>query len=468
MLLALSVQTYAWDWWPLPMAEPDHARDSLFYAGGISLVTSSGTNAPSLFWYNAHGEISPLPHSGNIHAGIVKPATRPNRWFDYDFGVVLSGRIAGSHLNADPRQLSGTGYFSLLYAHARLYIVDITAGIQPEYYGAGDEALTNGCLLFSGNAHPIPRISIGFERWTPIPGLFGYVEVKGGLTHKWAGDNAETVNGTMIHHKYIGGRVGGKLPVNISYAFHHAVQWGGYSTIYGDLGNDWNAYKAALFARSGGSMMNDQFNAQGNHIAFQQLALDVKGEGWKVTAYWQCMNEDGPIRLIGFGMNNKDGLWGISATQNRWPFIQGFTYEFINTTDQSGPLHDKDGCIYGGADDYYTNSVYRQGWTYYGRIIGSPLLSLDNTRVMAHHVGVRGDIYGFRYRAVCTYTDNYGNYDALNRTHNTAVLLEVKKTVPQAWDLEFGAALGGDFGTQFGNSFGAMITVTKKGLIKEW
>lgn len=468
LLLVLSVHMYAWDWWPLPMAEPDTARDSMFYTGGISVLSSSGTTAPSLFWHNSYGEISSLPHSGNIHAGIIKPATRPNRWFDYDFGIVLSGRIAGSHLNTVPRQLAGTGYFCQLYAHVRLYIVDVTAGIQPEYYGAGDPALSSGSLLFSNNAHPIPRISIGLDRWTPFPGLFGYLELKGGLSHRWAADNSEIVKGTMIHHKFIGARIGGKLPVNISYEFHHAAQMGGYSTVYGDLGNDWKAYKATFLARSGGSMDNDQINAQGNHIAYQQLALDVKGEGWKVTAYWQCMNEDGPIRFIGMGMNNKDGLWGINATQNKWPFIQGFTYEFLNTTDQSGPFHDKDGCIYGGIDAYYTNSIYRQGWTYYGRIIGSPLLWLDNSRVMAHHVGVRGDIYGFRYRAICTYADNYGDYRGPLRTHNTALLLEVKKNVPQAWNLEFGLAVGGDFGTQFGNTFGAMITVTKKGLITSW
>lgn len=466
LLVLLSVQMYAWKWWPLPMAEPDTCRDSLFYVGGVQAVSSSGALAPSLVWHNTYGTISQLPHSGTFSVGIVKPSTRPSRWFDYDFGIVLDGRFGGGQ--AGSGQTDITGYFRQLYAHVRLYIVDVTAGIRPRYYGAGDEALSGGSLSFSSNAHPIPQISIGFENWTPIPGLFGYAEVKGGLTHGWLGDNSEVVKGTLLHHKYIGGRVGGKLPVNISYEFHHVAQWGGVSSVYGDLGNDWAAYKAAFFARSGGSMPNDQINAQGNHIAFQQLALDVKGEGWKVSAYWQCMNEDGPIRLIGKGMNNKDGLWGICAVQSRWPFIEGVTYEFLNTTDQSGPFHDKDGVVYGGADGYYGNSIYRQGWSYWGRIIGSPLLSLNNTRVMAHHVGVRGDIYGFKYRAIVNHAENYGNYSVPKRSWNTAVLLEVIKQVPQAWGMEFGVSLAGDFGTQYGNCFGAMITIRKQGLIKQW
>ena len=468
LLLALSVQAKAWDWWPLPMAEPDTCRDTLLYVGGVNVISSSGSAAPTWLQANRNGEISALPHSGNLSLGIQKNATRPNRWYDYDFGVVLTGRIAGSQLSATPRQIEGTGFFSQLYAHVRLYIVDITAGIKPEYWGAGDEELSSGSLLFSQNAHPIPRISIGLERWTPIPGLFGYAELKGGLTHGWLGDQSETVKGTLLHHKYIGGRLGGKLPVNVSYEFHHVAQWGGYSSVYGDLGNDLHAFKTAFLVQSGGTMANDQINAQGNHIGFQQLALDVKGEGWKVTAYWQVMQEDGPIRFIGTTMNNKDGLWGVSATQSRWPFIQGVTYELLHTTDQSGPFHDKDGCVYGGADNYYTNSIYRQGWSYYGRIIGTPLLSLSNNRVMAHHVGVKGDIYGYRYRVMVTYADNYGTYNAPERSHNTAVLLEVRKHVEQAWGLDFGVALGGDFGTQWGNRFGAQVTVSKRGIITKW
>ncbi len=450
------------------MAQADDQRDTLLYAGEVSVLSSSGEQAPSLLWHNQNGNIAPLPHSGNLSVGIIKKATRPHRLFDYDFGVVLTGRISGPQHNMEGTLPKGTGYFRELYAHIRLYIVDITAGIKPQYYGAGDQDLSSGSLLFSNNTHPIPRISIGLDRWTPIPGLFGYAEIKGGLTHGWLGDNSEVVKGTLLHYKHIGGRLGGKLPVNISYEFHHAAQWGGYSTVYGDLGNDLSAYKTAFLAQSGGTMANDQLNAQGNHICFQQLAVDVKGKVWKVSAYWQIIQEDGPIQFIGRTMNKPDGLWGISAVQSRWPFIEGVTYEFLNTTDQSGPFHDRDGVVYGGSDNYYNNSIYRQGWSYFGYIIGSPLLSLSNNRVRAHHIGVRGDIYGFRYRAMVNYADNYGRYASPLCSHNTAFLLEVKKIVPQAWGLEFGVALSGDFGTQYGNAFGAMITIRKQGLITSW
>ena len=457
----------AWDWWPLPMAEPDTCHEALLYTGELSAISSSGKTAPTWMQANRHGEVSSLPHSGNLSIGIVKPATRPNRWFDYDGAVVLSGRVAGVS-SGDPKQIEGTGFFRALYAHVRLYIIDITAGIQPKAFGPGDPELSSGGLLFSANAHPIPRISAGIERWTAFPGLYGYLEIKGGLTHGWLADKNPYVSKTLLHHKYVGGRVGGKLPLNVSYEFHHAVQWGGYSDEHGDLGHDFTSFRNVFWGKGGGSTRNELLNAQGNHILSQILCVTAKGKGWHVDLYWEDIQEDGRQRFIGTGHNAKDGLWGIRAEQSLWPFICGVTFEVLQTTDQSGPWHDRDGMVFGGNDSYYWNSIYKQGWIYFGRTIGSPLLTPDNSRVWAYHGGIKGDIYGFRYRVLCTYADNYGTYRAPARSHNTAVLMEVKKHVPQAWGLDFGIALAGDFGDQYGNQFGGMITISKQGIIKKW
>lgn len=467
-MLSLALQIQAWDWWPLPMAEPDTCRDSLLYVGEIDVLSSSGTSAPTWLQANRNGAISSLPHSGNMRAGIRKPATRPNRWFDYDGAVILNGRLAGPQKSADPYKIEGTGFFDELYAHVRLYIVDITAGIKPMYTGPGDEELSSGSLLISNNAHPIPRVSVGIDRWTAFPGLYGYLEVKGGMSFGWLHDKNEYVKHTLFHHKYIGGRVGGKLPVNIRYEFHHAAQWGGASKTNGDLGHDWRSFRNVFFARSGGSTRNEQLNAQGNHLLSQTLCVTAKGEGWHVDLYWQDIQEDARPRFIGTGQNKKDGLWGVSMEQSRWPFLSGFTFEVLQTTDQSGPWHDRDGMVFGGNDSYYMNSIYQQGWTYFGRTIGNALMTPTNNRVWAYHAGVKGDIYGYKYRVLCTYADNYGTYQTPARSHNTAFLMEVSKYVPQAWGLEFGIALAGDFGDQYGNQFGGQITVRKQGIIKNW
>jgi hypothetical protein len=301
------------------------------------------------------------------------------------------------------------------------------------------------------------------------------VEIRGGISNMWMMDNVY-VEKVMIHHKWIGGKIGGKFPINLSYEFHHAAQWGGFSPVYGDLGNNWNAFVNALFVRSGGSMATDQINAQGNHIGSQILTLDIKGNKWKVSAYWQNIFEDGPIKFIGFGMNTPDGLWGINITQRHWPFISGLTYEFIQTTDQSGSFHDKDGFIFGGNDNYYRNSIYQNGWNYWYRTIGTPFITSPiynvegtiytlNNRVKAHFIGIKGDIYGYKYRVVCSHADNHGTYNKPLRSNNTAILIECSKHVEKAWGLDFGVAFASDFGNQFGNQFGALFSIAKKGIL---
>lgn len=459
----------------------DEGQDTLLYTVGLQGAASYGQTAPYWLQTNRHGDVSAAPLSGNITAGIIKPATRPNRWFDYDFALTLTGRLqSGSGAIQPSQNRLGNLYSTLAYAHLRLYIIDITAGIQPEQYGPTDNLLTSGGLLYSYNARPMPGVKIGIDQWTAFPGLFGYVEVRGGIAHMWQTDNVYVTQG-MVHHKWVGGRIGGRLPVNVSYEFHHVAQWGGYSPVYGDLGNSWQAFMNAVLVRSGGTMANDQINAQGNHIGSQILMVDAKGDGWKVSAYWQNIFEDGPIRFIGAGMNVADGIWGLHISQDKWPYISGLTYEFINTTDQSGPYHDKDGYIYGGADSYFRNGIYRNGWNYSYRTIGTPFITspiynadgtIDtrNSRVQAHYIGLKGDIYGYRYRAVCSYAKNYGN-DNRSKTllsTNTGVLFEVEKHIEKAWGLDFGLSLAADFGTQFGNQFGAMIRISKQGLITQW
>lgn len=470
-LLLLCLDVCAWDWWPLPMAEVDTCRDTINYLLDLRALTSSGQYAPFWLQTNRDGDIDATAHSGNLTLGITKQATRDSRWWDYDFAVTLTGRAAPTC----------RAYTNNLYAHVRLYIVDVTVGIKPLRYNSGDDLLTSGGLLFSGNARPMPRITAGIERWTAFPGLYGYLEFKGGLSNMWMTDNIG-VTRAMIHHKYIGARVGGKLPVRLSYEFHHAAQWGGYSPRYGDLGNNLHTLWTIFKAGAGGSMSNDQMNAQGNHIGEQRITLDARFHGWTITAYWHNMFEDGPVRFITSMMTRRDGLWGINVQQDQWPYISSLTYEFIHTTDQSGPYHDRNGMVFGGADNYYNNGVYTNGWSYYLRTLGTPFITspvynedgsiaVTNNRVKAHYIGIRGDIYGFCYRAIVSHQQNYGQYFTNPRSTllstNTAWMLEVEKHVEKAWGLDFGLTLGGDAGSQFGNTFGAMLHIRKNGILME-
>lgn len=476
----------SWDWWPTYIHFNADEADTLTYHGCVNAVASSGNYVP--FWLHTNTfSITPhLPYSGSVLLGIDKKASSPSRWYDYDFHVAALARV---HSNAT--NLMSTGFPAALtypmggvalpvaYAHVRLYIFDFTAGIAPLMPLMADSSLSMGGLLFSPHAPTFPRVSIGIDRYVPFPGCYGYFELKGGLTHAWLTDNV-LVQRAMLHHKFIGFRFGGKLPVNLSYEFHHAAQWGGTHPTYGDLGNNLRAYVNIFFARAGGSMANDQLNAQGNHITSQQLMLTAKGTDWQIDAYWQNISEDNLI-FIGFGQNIVDGLWGVNLRLNNQPWVQSVVYEFLNTTDQSGPWHDRDGLCFAGNDSYYRNRVYGQGWNSYLHTMGNPFLSSPyynadgtlytlNSRVRVHHIGVRGEIYGFQYRLRASYARNYGNSNS--RVHplttNTALCLDLQRTIQQAWGLTIGLSLAADFGSQFGNTCGAQLTISKSGLLANW
>lgn len=491
ILLIVYSGVYGSNWWPLPMDNEDLNRDTIGYHVGLSAMAGSGRY--SAFWMqsNQNGCISLSPYSGTLGMGIVKHATRPNRWYDYSFALEAYG-IAHSSFSGNPlyNQLShfpvgqwskGAVVVRNCHAHLRLYIVDISVGVMP-LMDDMNIPLGTGSLLLSNNAPSMPVVRIGLDRWTAIPGLFGYAELKGGIIHAWLNDNTY-MPGCKLHYKHIGLQLGGKLPVNISYEFHHAAQWGGYAPDGSDLGNDFRSFSSVFLANKGGSSYNESLNALGNHLGSQQWTLTAKGKGWKTIVYWQNLLEDN-FDFIGRGHNLPDGRWGVSVSQSLWPFINRLTIEYVGTTDQSGPLHDQDGIIYAGFDNYYCNSIYRQGWNYYLRSLGTPLITSPiynqiaheqtlNNRVKAWHIGIGGDIYGFHYCLLGTYAQNYGRYNDKEfwhdmQSHNIALMLDIEKTVEKAWGLQFGLRIAADFGTQWGNQVSAMFTIAKNGILTNY
>lgn len=228
---------------------------------------------------------------------------------------------------------------------------------------------------------------------------------------------------------------------------------------------------------SGGSsaLETDQINALGNHIISQSMKVDYRISEFTICGYWQNISEDSP-KFMTNTMNKPDGLWGVSIRNNKLPIIKGLVYEYLNSTDQSGPFHDKDGIVYGGNDSYFQNGVYQNGWTYFSRTIGTPFISspvynkdggvsVMNTRVQVHYIGLEGDVQGYLYKALCSFSKNYGNYGVHypEMIRNTSLLLEIKKQFPKLSNIELGCSVGADMGKLYGTSVGCMVSVRKRG-----
>ena len=170
-------------------------------------------------------------------------------------------------------------------------------------------------------------------------------------------------------------------------------------------------------------------------------------------------------------------MGGILEKTGKLPIVNALLYEYLNTTDQSGPFHDRDGIVYGGNDDYYIGQ-YPAGWSYYGRTMGttlitSPLYNKDgktsttNNRVHAHHIGIEGGISGFNYRFLATFSENYG-YNAIYLSPSimkkySSIMVDINKKFVKLWNTELGCALAYDNGVLLGNSYGLKLSIRKSG-----
>jgi hypothetical protein len=441
--------------------------DTIKYEVGFTGVASTGAYAP--FWLQSanYGQISASPNSANMNVGFSKDFNKKSAVFDYGFKADVLLQTYDNKTKA---------YFHEAYLKARLSVLDLIVGAREEQLGTQDSSLSCGGFLFSKNARPMPKITLGIERFTPVPFTKGYLEVKGAVAHGWFTDNIGGTN-ILLHHKYIYFRAGGSLPFHFQYGVDHVAQWGGNVPGIGQQPTSLSDYLKIVMGSSGGSsaLETDQINALGNHIISQSMKVEYSISNFSLSGYWQNISEDSP-KFMTNTMNKPDGLWGVTIRNNCFPVIKGLLYEYLNTTDQSGPFHDKDGIVYGGADNYFQNGIYQNGWTYFSRTIGTPFISspvynknggvaVVNNRVQVHHLGLEGAVQGYNYKALCSFSKNYGNYGAPypEMIRNTSLLLEVKKQFPKLSNIELGCSVGADIGKLYGNSVGCMVSVRKRG-----
>ena len=262
--------------------------DTIKYDIGFTGVASTGKYAPFWLQSNRYGLISSSPISADIVVGFSKDYGNKTRLFDYGFKANLLLQTSANSTNT---------YFHEYYVKARFSVFDFILGAREENLGNQDSSLSCGGFLFSRNARPMPKLTIGIEHFTAIPFTQGYLEIKGAISHGWYTDNIYVKN-LWLHHKYIYGRIGGKLPVHFQYGFDHVAQWGGIVPGFGQQPTGLKDFIDVFFAHAGGSdaTTNDQFNALGNHIASQSMKLDIDISDFRIAAYWQKISEDGPIK----------------------------------------------------------------------------------------------------------------------------------------------------------------------------
>jgi hypothetical protein len=438
---------------------------------------STGTQTPFWLLSNQYGLLTPDKFNGWVKAGVHRSLSKKN--IDYDYKFELINRYSNKN------EL----YVHQAYLRLKLYFVNIQAGSMEETFGNQDSSLSSGGLLWSGNAKPMPKVSIMVPNYTKVPFTFGLLEFKGGISHGWFGDE-HVVNNSWLHHKFGYIQFGGTLPVHVHFGFHHFAQWGGKTTDGLQLPNSLKDFAKVFLAKGGGrgAPEADSLNSLGNHIGSRNFGIDADLHNFKMGLYWQTIFEDGSGKAYN---NIKDGLWGFYLhTKDKNKLINGIVYEFINTTDQSGSIPELwilDGVAYtypipggeyyqtGGNDNYFNNGIYQFGWTYKYMTLGtpfitSPIIAVDgqgeymrNNKVTGHHFGIEGIIKSISYNIFYTYYQNFGtntsSFHPKKPQHSILIQTYISNKLP--WGLDLSLKAGFDVGKMYGNNLGLQISLIK-------
>ncbi|MCM1005988.1 MAG: capsule assembly Wzi family protein [Prevotella sp.] len=441
-------------------------------------------------------------------------ASRPlsfQKRFEYGFGV---SALAGYASNVDYQRYDATtqtwtehgchpGYISLreLWAGAKFRGVFIYAGMKPDQSGLFNSPLASGDLVLSNNARPIPQVRAGFIDFQNIPFTNGWAQIQGELAwgkfadNGWLEDhfnyyNSFITTGSLMHYSRLYLRSNPDKPFSVTVGMQQATQFGGIWHRYAD-GKEFATIKTpvkfkdfvnAIFPWAKGSAPEGLVETyySGNHLGSWDLLLRYRfANGSTLKAYMQSPWEDGS----GIGkLNGFDGVWGLQYDfADNSPIIKSILAEYIDLTNQSGPMHWDPADFPGtaipgeatGADDYYNNVTYN-GWANYGMSIGSPFvkapiyntdgyLRFTDNRVRGFQLGAEGAAgENMIWRAIVSHRTSWGTpfVPAPKRRHDTSAMLNAQYTLPRNPNLSLGATVAFDAGTLYGDNFGVLLNVS--------
>lgn len=462
------------------LLKPLHSCGQLLKLPSITLKSTGQYNLSDqpTFWLmsNRFGKFE-LTQAAALASIKIETEHTHDSFLDINYGLEMVG---------------GTGGAENAWVHQAYLMVDFQkfirfrAGWMEERIGNGYKPLTSGEIIWSANARPLPKIEFGSAGFVDVPYTNGLFQINGSIAHGWF-ESGRHVENLWLHQKYAGARTRFQFPVNISFTYHHFAQWGGKHPTFGQLPNGLNSFKKVFFIQAGdeNAPVSWQINRFGNHIGSRSYGIDYERDHYSVKVYLQDVFEDGSG---GRKKNYPDGLWGLVwIRQQKGTLVDAFLFEYLQTTNQSGPLHDPEQGL-SGDDNYFNHGTYQSGWTHHRMTIGTPFItsplfynnidhprniSIWNNRVQVNHVGVLGTFpWNIKYRLLVSYGRNKGlhasesevpemfDFAGKTRRHlGWLVALNSKTPLP---GLEAEMLLSGDRGEMYGNNLGFSLSFIYK------
>ena len=436
-------------------------------------------------------------------------ATRPNTAY-------LRGAVNVAHQWAEDWKLSGAvdavasvhadhkAYLQQCYVNLSWQDFFIEAGTRELKPVLRNPVLSSGAFTKGNNAKPIPQVHVGTNGFWTVPYTKGWLQINADFGYgklldsdyrekqflREGSGNWHYATGALYHQKHLYFRSNPEKPFFVTVGIEHVAQFGGtgYSTETGVMvakkkpANLKAFWKVILPVGDSQYYENDAMEdwVYGNHIGSMTVQL-----GWninkdhQVQAWLDNPFEDGSgIRKS----NGWDGLWGLeykNRTEGR-QYVRGAVVEYVQTTNQSGPLHWDSGDfpepirsqitdLVTGNDNYY-NHMFYGAYDHYGMALGNALLAAPiynkdgyadfrDNRVKAWHLGINGEITDqLSYIVKGSYREGWGTYaNPLARKHHSFdAMLQGIYTLG---DWQFSAAYAFDNGNIYGdcNTFNIKI-----------
>ena len=255
----------------------------------------------------------------------------------------------------------------------------LSAGFMERWWGPG----WDGSLILSTNARPIPTITL--ERNYTDPFKTRLLSWMGPWRASIAMGEAESHDVAVPDVKFFAARLNFRPQPWLEFGLTRTAQWCG-----GDRTCDWNTFVDMVLGNDNQVAGGGTENQPGNQMAGYDMRLRSPWRALPLVFYTQWIGEDEagglPSKFIGqFGLES----WG-SAGRAGWRA----RFEYSDTACMFSRQEPEFGCA-------YRNSIYPQGYTYRGRIIGH---SMDNDSRMYTLGGIltlaRGDVLSLTLRKV--------------------------------------------------------------------
>ena len=443
----------------------------------LNSFISSGTDLPFWITSNRNGVFT-MKNSNYqlLQAGFAKSFVdgSKSKW-DYTWGANLVYGYGGKS------DFQANEY----WGGARYKWLNITIGAKADPILYGGLSSTNGNIDRSNNARPLPGISFSSNGFIPLFFLKKWLSFKGIYEEKFFSGHAYVAD-AHLHHKALYGRaiLGDKWTLTAS--LEHFVEWGGISPELGAMPGIGQYLNYVLNLKAGsGAYIDDQTNKSGNQLGNYSLEVKRTWDKSSLTFYWNHLFED----QSGIEMQNWcDGLYGLHySKKDRSALITDFVYEFMYTKNQSGSLHmvsdptpENPNHWYGrGKDNYFDHFVYRS-YSYYNRMIGTPLFvpiigsdgvasGFGSTRMWMHHLGLKGSLSSsLGWKTMFTYSRNFGTYDNAYPTRGGVYPVPLDEFSffgefnYNGKQLPFSVNIGiaGDYGKRFNNCLGGYAGIS--------